>query len=208
MSARFVSILAVAGFGCACIFAIWFATREGPSAGQATPATSEQQVTRSQGAPTAAVLEAPRPQTVAGSATPAATPAHDAQVLVTPLLDATMRLEALQPTTLRFRAQRVGSGDPATGVDLSISVVQGPGKPQLPLQVGEVGGGVYEAAFVPPGPGEFMALVTARGQSTRSVRLGVVAEPDEAGDPQGASRAISSGAGHRGGGRVTTRRGR
>jgi hypothetical protein len=201
-------MLAVAAFCFASFFATWFATRERTAPNQATAATSGQQASGSQATATAAALDAARSQAARGSAAPGAALPQHAEVLVTPLFDASTRLEALQPSKLRFRARRVGSGEPATGVDLSVSVVQAPGLPQLPLPVRDLGGGVYEAEFVPPTPGEFTALLAARGQPPRSVRLSVLGEPDEAVDAAGSTGAFSAGAGHRGAGHASAHRGR
>lgn len=202
MSPRLVSTLSVAGFGLACTFVIWFATRERLPPEQVSPARSEEQASRRQGDESAAVPP-PQPRREA-TAAPAAAPAQRTEVLVTPLFDESARLEVHQQATLRFQAHHT-SGEAATGVELSVSV-QAPGKPPLPLPVRELGLGIYEAGFVPPEPGELMALLTVRGQSTRSVRLSVIGPPDETADAPGPGGESWSGARHRGGG--ATHRGR
>ena len=132
---------------------------------------------------------------------------------MTPYFDASTRFEQRKAATLKFMAQRGKPAVLASGEDLSVSVFHLPGRQEARLPVRELGGGMYEAEFVPDLPGDFALTVSSGGQpahTTAPVALAVVETPGEgaAAFPDGREVESESAARSRLGASGGSRRGR
>ena len=173
-----LGLLAVSGFAGACVLVLWSLMREPASSERVTP-------------PQAALVPAapgPGPASANQEMPPASQPAAvpiSRQFIVTPLFDTFARFERRRSAELDFRVERVPFGL-ATGLDLTMSVLDVTTKKEARLRVRETGEGVYEAEFDAQHAGRYELRVAVPGAVAalaRPVLLVVVDRVDEAVEP-------------------------
>jgi hypothetical protein len=124
----------------------------------------------------AQAIASPPAPSAPGAAAQAAAASSTPDVDVQPLFDRKTRLEPGKAVKLRFAARAKSSGSPVSSADLSVSV-RHRGEPERRLAAFEVEEGVYEATFLPHGPGEYRVALLAGAvpiSSVPPVKLGLV----------------------------------